>query len=165
MPESINYNKIITKGLGLASQKLKRKGGEEKTYPDPPVGVERIEIIIDTGKNERCILGHCKFKYFVYPFPFYFISLVIQRNLSLTDNTKTTDLVMRNVNLFLKEKKKPAFLYNDIPETHTVHNLYERNGWIPIQDYPKWMSFNLPKNIKKSDIEIAISSVIQKYLI
>ena len=35
MAESINYNKIITKGLGPASQKLRRKGGEEKTYPDP----------------------------------------------------------------------------------------------------------------------------------
>jgi hypothetical protein len=160
MPESINYNKIITKELGLASQKLKRKGGEEKTYPDPPVGVERIEIIVDTGKNERRILGHCKFKYFVYPFPFYFISCVIQRNEPLIGNTKTTDLVMRIVNLFLKEKKKPAFLYNDIPETHTANNLYERNGWIPIRDYPKWMSFNLPENIKRSDIEIAISNAI-----
>jgi hypothetical protein len=164
VPESINSNKIITKGLGLASQKQRRKSGEENTYPDPPVGIERIEIIVDTGKNERRILGHCKFKYFVYPFPFYFMSWVIPRNVLLMGNTKTTALVMRNVNLFLEEKKKPAFLYNDIPETHIAHNLYERNGWIPIQDYPKWMSFNLPENIKKSDIEIAISSTIQQYI-
>jgi hypothetical protein len=149
----------------LANQKLRRKGSEEKTCPDPPVGVERIEFIVDTGKNERYILGHCKFKYFIYPFPFYFISWAIQGNETLIGNTQTTDLVMRSVNLFIKEKKKPAFLHNDIPETNTAHNLYERNGWIPIQDYPKWMSFNLPKKIKRSDIEIAILSTIQKYII
>ena len=43
--------------------------------------VERIEIFDDTGKNERRILGHCNFKYFVYPFPFYFLGYSKKPNL------------------------------------------------------------------------------------
>ena len=52
MPESINYNKIITKGLGLASQKLRCRGGEEKLMSfNLPENIKRsyIEIAISSA--------------------------------------------------------------------------------------------------------------------
>lgn len=162
MPESIHYDKHITSALRLDNQRLKLNVGgqtEEKTYLDPK-GVEIIELLDDTNKNERKVLGHCTFKYYEEPFPFYYVSWVIKKNPK--DNFKVGDAIMERINTFIKAKNLPAFLGVEVlpgkpPEK--LYALYERLGWKKIALKGQWMEFNLTPDITQENIIQAINKI------
>jgi len=111
--QSVHYDKHITHALGLDNQKLKldaAKDTKEKIYLDPE-GAEIIEILDDTVKNERRVLGHCTFKIYDEPFPFFYASWGVRKRKPLPKQNSANkqvsvgDLIMERINTFIKEKK------------------------------------------------------------
>jgi len=162
MPDSIRYDKGFTKALGLDNQTLKldaAKDTEAHKYEEPVEGMEIIELLDDTPKNERRVLGHCTFKIYQQPIPFFYVSWVVRKNKpkeGTEESGKSVgDMVMERVNAYIKEKKLPGILGNAIPNNTTANDVYERNGWkkLPFDDpNTPWMGYNLPQDLTPEQI-------------
>ena len=120
---------------------------EYKKPPENQEHVHKIEMVIDGD-----VIGHADLEYRNDPFPFYYVSLVFIKKTFRGSGFGRE--VLEKINGFLDSKKKPGILANAIDIDHPAHQMYEKCGWIKIQDKEDWYSYGLdnlnPNKIKKA---------------
>lgn len=161
-----NYGEELTDDLKLHNQELKleaSKDEREREYEEPKHGIKIMELMEDIGDHELKVIGHCTYKIYQEPFPFIYVSWVVRKKkleprseAGLQDKT-TGDLVMKQMNGYIEERKLPGILSNVTPSGVSAHSLYERNGWKQLTG--KWMGYNLPEDLSEKQIEEMIKKI------
>ncbi|MDO8668215.1 MAG: hypothetical protein Q7K35_03920 [bacterium] len=161
-----NYGEELTDDLKLHNQSLKLDASKDKTekpYEEPKKGMKIIELLEDVGDHELKVIGHCTYKIYEDPVPFLYASWVVRKKkleprseAELKDKT-TGDLVMEQINDYIKGKNLPGILNNAVPANAQARNLYERNGWVFIEG--NWMGYNLPADLNESQIAEIIKNI------
>lgn len=119
----------------------------------------------DQYKRHRLVIPHsgdlptgeANLFYFGNPFDFYYLS-----SLSVRGHRRGAghgSRLIRAVNTFLTNRRRPGLLIDSIAEGSPAADLYDRNGWSPIHDREGWHGFNLPSNITTSQVRRAITRV------
>ena len=141
---SIRLDKSLTRATKGANRTLQsavdRKLGEAAhLYEEPLEGMETINLLEETPDGKTHELGFCTFKTYGKPFPFFYVSWVVNQNTSaevVKHNKTVGDMLMEVANNTIKAKGLPGILGNTIPQYTSAHDVYARNGWkkLPFED-------------------------------